>query len=86
MWTGVPRAAPSPTSFVTWRAREKFQKSWLTWPAASVSGLYFAHPRARYFTVGRIGRDQAAAYAVRKGISLAEAERWLGPNLGYDPA
>jgi 5-methyltetrahydrofolate--homocysteine methyltransferase len=54
-------------------------------PAASVSGLYFAHPAARYFTVGRIDREQLADYAARKGISIAEAERWLSPNLGYDP-
>ena len=55
------------------------------WPAASVSGLLFAHPGARYFTVGRIGRDQAADYARRQGVSLREAERWLRPNLAYDP-
>ena len=55
-------------------------------PAASVSGLYFAHPEARYFAVGRIGRDQVEDYAARKGISLDEAERWLRPNLGYEPA
>jgi 5-methyltetrahydrofolate--homocysteine methyltransferase len=54
-------------------------------PAASVSGLLFAHPSSRYFTVGRIGRDQAADYARRRGFSLAEAERWLRPNLAYDP-
>jgi 5-methyltetrahydrofolate--homocysteine methyltransferase len=54
-------------------------------PAASVSGLYIGHPEARYFTVGRIGEDQLADYARRKGFSLAEAERWLGPNLAYDP-
>ena len=53
-------------------------------PAASVSGLYFAHPQARYFTVGRIGRDQVESYAARKGIGVEEAERWLRPNLGYD--
>jgi 5-methyltetrahydrofolate--homocysteine methyltransferase len=53
-------------------------------PAASVSGLYFAHARARYFTVGRIGRDQVESYAARKGVSVEEAERWLRPNLGYD--
>ncbi|MEW5983198.1 MAG: methionine synthase [Acidobacteriota bacterium] len=52
-------------------------------PPASVSGLYFASPHARYFTVGRIGRDQVESYAARKGIGVAEAERWLGPNLGY---
>jgi len=55
-------------------------------PPASVSGIYFAHPEARYFTVGRIGRDQVEDYARRKGLDVAEAERWLGPNLGYDPA
>jgi 5-methyltetrahydrofolate--homocysteine methyltransferase len=53
-------------------------------PAASVSGLYFAHPDARYFTVGKIGRDQVESYAARKGMSVAEVERWLTPNLGYE--
>jgi 5-methyltetrahydrofolate--homocysteine methyltransferase len=53
-------------------------------PAASVSGLYFAHPEARYFALNKIKRDQAKDYAGRKGISLADVERWLGPNLGYD--
>ncbi len=52
-------------------------------PAASVSGVIFAHPRARYFTVGRIGRDQVEDYAARKGWTVAEAEKWLSPNLGY---
>ncbi|MGH7896057.1 MAG: methionine synthase, partial [Candidatus Binatia bacterium] len=54
-------------------------------PAASVSGLYLAHPEARYFNVGRIGRDQVTSYAQRKHASIAEVERWLSPNLGYDP-
>jgi 5-methyltetrahydrofolate--homocysteine methyltransferase len=54
-------------------------------PAASVSGIYLAHPDARYFSVGRIGRDQVVDYAARKRMSLAEVERWLAPNLGYDP-
>jgi 5-methyltetrahydrofolate--homocysteine methyltransferase len=54
-------------------------------PAASVSGLLFAHPASRYFTVGRIGRDQAADYAERRGLGLADVERWLRPNLGYEP-
>ena len=53
-------------------------------PAASVSGLYFAHPHARYFTVGRIGRDQVESYAARKGVAVEDVERWLRPNLGYD--
>lgn len=54
-------------------------------PAASVSGLYFAHPDSRYFSVGRIDRDQTADYARRKGLDLREVERWVGPNLAYDP-
>jgi 5-methyltetrahydrofolate--homocysteine methyltransferase len=54
-------------------------------PAASVSGLYFAHPQARYFTVGRIGADQVADYASRCGMTLGETERWLAPALGYEP-
>jgi 5-methyltetrahydrofolate--homocysteine methyltransferase len=54
-------------------------------PAASVAGLYVAHPDARYFAVGRLGRDQVVDYAARKGWSVAEAERWLAPSLGYDP-
>lgn len=53
-------------------------------PAASVSGIYFAHPKARYFTVGKIDRDQVASYATRKGMSLQEVEKWLAPNLGYN--
>ena len=55
-------------------------------PAASVSGLYFAHPAARYFNVGRIGKDQVEEYARRLGESVAEAERWLRSNLSYDPS
>lgn len=54
-------------------------------PTAAVSGWYFAHPDSRYFGVGSIGRDQAEDYAKRKGWTIKEAERWLAPNLGYDP-
>jgi len=54
-------------------------------PAASVSGLYFSHPLARYFNVGRIGRDQVESYAGRRGMSLEEVEKWLSPNLSYEP-
>ena len=54
-------------------------------PAASVSGLYFAHPQSRYFGVGKIDRDQVLDYHLRKGMTLQEVERWLGPNLNYDP-
>ena len=53
-------------------------------PAASVSGLYFAHPEARYFTVDRVTKEQVEDYAGRKGMTVAEMERWLAPNLGYD--
>ncbi|WP_344907927.1 vitamin B12 dependent-methionine synthase activation domain-containing protein [Streptosporangium longisporum] len=54
-------------------------------PAASVSGLLFAHPASRYFTVGRIGRDQVEDYARRRNMKLSEIERWLRPNLAYEP-
>ena len=60
-------------------------ETFATLPPASVSGLYFHHPEARYFSVGRIARDQVEDYAGRKGIGLAEAERWLTPNLAYSP-
>jgi 5-methyltetrahydrofolate--homocysteine methyltransferase len=54
-------------------------------PAAAVSGIYLHHPEARYFSVGRVDRDQVASYAGRQGRPVAEAERWLRPNLGYEP-
>ena len=54
-------------------------------PTAAVSGLYFAHPESRYFAVGKLNRDQVEDYAARKGMDLARAETWLGPNLAYDP-
>jgi len=60
-------------------------ESFAMMPAAAVSGIYLAHPQARYFSVGRVGRDQVEDYAARKGMSLEEAERWLRPNLGYEP-
>jgi 5-methyltetrahydrofolate--homocysteine methyltransferase len=60
-------------------------ETFATYPAASVSGMYLAHPRARYFSVGRVARDQVEDYAVRKGMTVAEAERWLRPNLAYEP-
>jgi 5-methyltetrahydrofolate--homocysteine methyltransferase len=61
-------------------------ESFAMWPGSSVSGLYFAHPESRYFSLGKIDRDQVADYAERKGMSVAEVERWLGPNLNYDVA
>jgi 5-methyltetrahydrofolate--homocysteine methyltransferase len=60
-------------------------ESFAMWPGSSVSGLYFAHPQSRYFSLGKIDRDQVADYSKRKGMSLAEIERWLGQNLNYDP-
>jgi 5-methyltetrahydrofolate--homocysteine methyltransferase len=60
-------------------------ESFAMWPGSSVSGLYFAHPESRYFSLGKIDRDQVADYHVRKGMTNAEVERWLGPNLNYDP-
>ena len=56
------------------------------YPTAAVSGFYFSHPDSRYFSVGKIDRDQLESYAARKGMTVAEAEKWLAPNLGYDPA
>jgi 5-methyltetrahydrofolate--homocysteine methyltransferase len=64
----------------------KLTESYAMWPGSSVSGIYFAHPKARYFSLGKIGLDQVTDYAARKEMSVAEAERWLGPNLNYEPA
>ena len=64
----------------------KLTESYAMWPGSSVSGLYFAHPQARYFTLGKIGQDQVEDYHRRKGMTVGEVERWLGPNLGYTPA
>ena len=55
------------------------------WPGSAVSGLYFAHPDAKYFGIGKIERDQVEDYAARKGWDMATAERWLAPILNYDP-
>ena len=55
------------------------------YPAAAVSGLYFAHPAARYFSVDLMMKDQIESYSHRKGWPIAEVERWLSPNLGYEP-
>jgi len=61
-------------------------ESFAMWPGSSVSGLYFAHPESRYFSLGKIDRDQVADYSERKDMCVAEVERWLGPNLNYEPA
>ena len=63
----------------------RLTESFAMWPAAAVSGLYFAHPESRYFSVDRITRDQVENYAARKKMPIAEIERWLAPNLGYEP-
>ena len=64
----------------------KITESFAMWPGLSVSGLYFAHPQSRYFSLGKIDRDQVADYAARKAMSVVEVERWLGQNLNYDPS
>jgi 5-methyltetrahydrofolate--homocysteine methyltransferase len=63
----------------------RITESFAMWPGSSVSGIYFAHPESRYFSLGKIDRDQVADYHKRKGMSVAEVERWLGQNLNYDP-
>ncbi|MEG9435850.1 methionine synthase [Edaphobacter sp. HDX4] len=61
-------------------------ESFAMWPGSSISGIYFAHPKSRYFSLGKIDRDQVESYHLRKGMSVADVERWLGPNLNYDPS
>ena len=63
----------------------KLTESFAMWPAAAVSGFYFSHPESQYFAVGKLGRDQIEDYARRKGMDLATVEKWLSPNLGYEP-
>ena len=63
----------------------RLTESFAMWPGSSVSGLYFAHPESKYFAVGKLGRDQLLDYHVRKGMTLSEVEKWLGPYLNYDP-
>ncbi|MEZ0342247.1 methionine synthase [Mycobacterium sp. pV006] len=70
---------------VTKRTGIELTESMAMWPGAAVSGWYYSHPQSQYFVVGRIAHDQVADYAKRKGWTLKEAERWLAPNLGYNP-
>ncbi|MBI5783513.1 MAG: methionine synthase, partial [Gammaproteobacteria bacterium] len=63
----------------------KLTESFAMWPAAAVSGFYFSHPESQYFAVGALGKDQVEDYARRKGMDVATVERWLSPNLGYEP-
>ena len=64
----------------------KLTESFAMWPGSSVSGLYFAHPESKYFATGKLGKDQIENYAKRKGFTVAETEKWLGPWLNYTPA
>ena len=64
----------------------RLTESYAMFPTAAVSGFYFSHPDSKYFSVGQIARDQVESFAERKGMSLGEAEKWLAPNLGYDPS
>jgi len=89
---GYP-ACPDHTEKQTlWRLLEveertaiKLTESFAMWPGSSVSGFYFAHPESKYFAVGKLGRDQVEDYSARKGMTLSETEKWLGPYLNYEP-
>jgi 5-methyltetrahydrofolate--homocysteine methyltransferase len=69
----------------TKNAGVQLTESYAMWPAAAVSGFYFSHPDSQYFAVGKLGKDQVEDYARRKGMDRATIERWLSPNLGYEP-
>ncbi len=90
---GYPACPDHTEKGAIWRLLEvesntgmRLTESFAMWPGSSVSGLYFAHPQSRYFSLGKIDRDQVADYAQRKGMSLTEVERWLGQSLNYDAA
>jgi len=89
---GYPACPDHTEKGILWRLLDvesntgiQITESFAMWPGSSVSGLYFAHPESRYFSLGKIDRDQVADYSERKGMSVAEVERWLGQNLNYDP-
>jgi 5-methyltetrahydrofolate--homocysteine methyltransferase len=89
---GYPASPDHTEKEILWRLLDaekntgiKLTESFAMWPGSSVSGLYFAHPESKYFAVGKLGRDQLLDYHVRKGMTLQEAERWLGPYLNYEP-
>ena len=67
------------------KAGMSLTESFAMLPTAAVSGYYFSHPQSQYFVVGRVSREQATDYAKRKGVELAQVERWLASNLDYDP-
>jgi 5-methyltetrahydrofolate--homocysteine methyltransferase len=88
---GYPACPDHTEKGIIWRLLDveattgiRITESFAMWPGSSVSGLYFAHPESRYFSLGKIDREQVADYAARKAMSVAEAERWLGPNLNYE--
>jgi 5-methyltetrahydrofolate--homocysteine methyltransferase len=88
-YPACPDHSEKRTLFRLLRAQEiglELTESCAMLPTATVSGLYFSHPRARYFNVGAVGRDQVESYAGRKRMPRAEVERWLAPNLAYEPA
>ncbi len=89
---GYPACPDHTEKGTIWRLLEvqantgmEITESFAIWPGSSVSGIYFAHPESRFFSLGKIGRDQVTDYQARKGWELEEVERWLGPNLNYDP-
>jgi 5-methyltetrahydrofolate--homocysteine methyltransferase len=90
---GYPACPDHTEKFLLWKLLDverntgiKLTESAAMWPGASVSGLYFAHSQSKYFGVGKIGHDQVLDYHLRKGMDLGTVEKWLGPNLGYEPA
>jgi 5-methyltetrahydrofolate--homocysteine methyltransferase len=90
---GYPACPDHTEKGILWKLLEvekntgiRLTESFAMWPASSVSGLYFAHPESKYFAVGKLGRDQLLDYHVRKGMTLPEVEKWLGPYLNYEPA
>ena len=89
---GYPACPDHTEKFILWELLDvernagiKLTESAAMWPASSVSGLYFAHPESKYFAVGKLGRDQLLDYHLRKGMTLQEVEKWLGPYLNYEP-
>ncbi len=90
---GYPACPDHAEKFILWNLLDveksagiKLTESGAMWPASSVSGLYFSHPESKYFAVGKLGRDQVLDYHLRKGLTVQEVEKWLGPYLNYDPA
>ncbi len=89
---GYPACPDHTEKQILWRLLDveknagiQLTESCAMWPGSSVSGLYFAHPESKYFAVGKLGRDQILDYHLRKGMTLQEVERWLGPWLNYEP-